>query len=142
MSQVSFRVRRYLMQLPPAPPCSLDTHLMLLLLMCCCCVDTGDLNTSDIWPAMLDYSETLLMEQPCMHAELHRYTCTQGVCAYTQMLLPFLVPWLVIHTSAISFGLPPVRFRTENEHKEYRKVSARVGSPPHLGVKLMTFAHL
>ena len=51
------------------------------------------------------------------------------------MLLPFLVPWLVIHTSAISFGFPPVRFRTENEHKEDRNetISGSDRVPPTSG---------
>ena len=115
------------MQLPPSPPCSLDTHSMLLLLMCCCCVDTGDLNTSDMWPAMLDNSETLLMEQPCMHAEMHRYTCTQGACAHTQMLLPFLIPWLVIPTPQ---QFPSVCLLFESEQKTNTK---KIATRPFLG---------
>ena len=76
-----------------------------------------------MWPAMLDNRETLLMEQPCIHAEMHRSTCTQFACAHTQMLLPFLVPWLVVPTPQ---QFPSVCLLFEYEQKaNTKKIATR-----------------
>ena len=57
------------------------------------------------------------------------------------MLLPFMVPGLVIHTSADSLSLPPGRFRTENEHNEdHNETIFRLGQgPPHIWASNLGF---
>ena len=108
------------------------------------------MKASDVWPAVIDIEDTLLIEQPLLHSFLHAHahahmhsstqtprmtykcahicTCTGHACAHREMLLPFLVPWLVIQTSADSLNLPPGRFRTENEHNEnHNETIVRLG---------------
>ena len=47
--------------------------LLLLLKLCCCRVDSVDMRTSDVWPAMIDSSDALLLEQPFSHVCAHEF---------------------------------------------------------------------
>ena len=47
--------------------------VLLLLLLCCCCVLRVTMKASDMWPVVIDMNDTLLIQQPLLHAYSHTH---------------------------------------------------------------------
>ena len=47
--------------------------VLMVLLLWLCCVDRIAMKASDVWPAVIDINDTLLIEQPLLHACSHTH---------------------------------------------------------------------